>query len=210
MESLVRPSLNGFRNVVPRRAQLVADSDNEKVRYPMMKTMLMLLSVLFPIGSIANAVEKQSKRDSDATIVKADYVITGLHCPPCTKTVESSLKHTKGIRFIQVDWKSKNAHVEFDESIVPAQKLAKLIADTPHMMSGKMHYGGLLVIKVAQIKDEATAKPVQEALSKVKGVERVLAYPAQHSVEVQFATKGDVTTKQLIDTLKKAGLSATI
>jgi copper chaperone CopZ len=77
------------------------------------------------------------------------------------------------------------------------------------MMGGKMHYGGLLVLKVAQIKDEATAKPVQEALSNVKGVERVLAYPAQHSVEVQFATKGDVTTKQLIEALKTAGLSAT-
>ena len=92
---------------------------------------------------------------------------------------------------------------------ITAQKLAKLIADTPHMMGSKMHYGGLLVIKVAQIKDEATAKPVKEALGKVKGVERVLAYPAQHSVEVQFATKGDVTTKQLIEALKTAGLSAT-
>jgi copper chaperone CopZ len=176
----------------------------------MMKTMLMVLSVLLTFGSVANANEPQAKEDRDATIVKADYVITGLHCPPCTKTVESSLKHAKGIRSIQVDWKSKNAHVEFDESIVPAQKLARLIADTPHMMGGKMHYGGLLVLKVNEIKDKATAKPVQEALGKVKGVERVLAYPAQHSVEVQFATKGDVTTKQLIDALKKAGLSATI
>lgn len=175
----------------------------------MVKTMLLLLSVFLPFGSVSNAAEKKSQEDSDAKIVKADYVITGLHCPPCTKTVESSLKHAKGIRSISVDWKSKNAHVEFDESIVPAQKLAKLIADTPHMMGSKMHYGGLLIIRVAQIKDEATAKPVQEALSKVKGVERVLAYPAQHSVEVQFATKGDVTTKQLIDALKTAGLSAT-
>jgi copper chaperone CopZ len=174
-----------------------------------MKTMLMLLSVSLLFGSLANADEQQRKDDKDATIVKADYVITGLHCPPCTKTVESSLQHAKGIRSIRVDWKSKNAHVEFDESIVPAQKLARLIADTPHMMGGKMHYAGLLVLKVAQIKDEATAKPVQEALSKVKGVERVLAYPAQHSVEVQFATKGDVTTKQLIEALKTAGLSAT-
>jgi copper chaperone CopZ len=174
-----------------------------------MKTMLMLLGVLLPVGSAAQAADQQSKRDSDATIVKANYVITGLHCPPCTKTVESSLQHAKGIRSIQVDWKTKNAHVEFDEAIVPAQKVARLIADTPHMMGRNMHYRGLLVLKVAEIKDEATAKPVQEALRKVKGVEKVLAYPAQHSVEVQFATKGEVTTMQLIEALKTAGLPAT-
>ena len=175
-----------------------------------MKTVLMFLGVLLLFGSVVHADDQRPKVDSDATIVKADYVITGLHCPPCTKTVESSLDRSKGIRSIHVDWKSKNAEVEFDESIVPAQKVARRIADTPHMMGGKMHYGGLLVLKVAQIKDEATAKPVKEALAKVKGVERVLAYPAQHSVEVQFATKGDLTTKQLIEALKAAGLSATI
>lgn len=174
-----------------------------------MKTMIMLLSVLLPFGSVSRGAEQQSKGDNDAAIVKADYVITGLHCPPCTKTVETSLQHAKGIRSISVDWKTKNAHVEFDESVVPAQKVAGLIADTPHMMGGKMHYGGLLVLKVAQIKDEATAKPVKESLAKVKGVERVLAYPKQHSVEVQFATKGEVTTKQLIEALKAVGLSAT-
>jgi copper chaperone CopZ len=175
-----------------------------------MKTMLMLLSVLLPFGSVAHADDQPPKGDSDATIVKADYVITGLHCPPCTKTVETSLQHAKGIRSIRVDWKTKNAHVEFDESVVPAQKVAGLIADTPHMMGGKMHYGGLLVLKVNEIKDDATAKPAREALGKVKGVERVLAHPAQHSVEIQFTTKGDVTTKQLIEALKTAGVSATI
>jgi copper chaperone CopZ len=174
-----------------------------------MKTVLMLLGVLLPFGSVVHADDQQPKADSDATIVKADYVITGLHCPPCTKTVESSLEHAKGIRSIRVDWKTKNAHVEFDESLVPAQKVARLIADTPHMMGSKMHYGGLLVLKVDEIKDDATAKPAKEALGKVKGVERVVAHPAQHSVEVQFATKGDVTTKQLIEALKTAGLSAT-
>src|SRR6266403_1268177 len=88
------------------------NSDKPKVKFAMMKTMLMMLSVLLPLGSVANADEQQPKEDGDAKIVKADYVITGLHCPPCTKTVESSLQHAKGIHSIRVDWKRKNAHVE--------------------------------------------------------------------------------------------------
>lgn len=76
------------------------------------------------------------------------------------------------------------------------------------MMGSKMHYEGWLVLKVSDIKDDATAKPVEEVLGKVEGVKRVVAYPAQHSVGIQFAEKGEVTTKQLIEALKQAGLIA--
>ena len=158
----------------------------------------------------AFAQEPAQKAEAERRLTKATYLVTGLHCQGCTRTVESSLERVQGIRSIKVDWKTKNAQLEFDEAVLPAQKIARMIADTPHMMGRNMHYGGLLVLRVPAIKDDATAKPAQEALSKVKGVERVLAYPAQHAIGVQFATKGDVTTQQLIEALKRAGLTATM
>src|SRR5699024_9240049 len=130
-------------------------------------TTMMLLSILLLIGSVTNAEEQQPKAASNATIVKADYLITGLHCPPCTKTVESSLQHVKGIHSIKVDWKTKNARIEFDESVLSAQKVARLIADTPHMMGKNMHYDGWLALKVSEIENEESAKPVADALQKI-------------------------------------------
>jgi copper chaperone CopZ len=162
------------------------------------------------VAAVGYAVTPGKAADKDAEVVKATYVITGLHCPPCTKTVETSLRKVKGIHSVNVDWSSKNAQIEFDESVLPAQKVARLIADTPHMMGSGMHYDAILVLKVPDIKDEATAKPIEDALSKVAGVGHVVAYPAQHSVGVQFATKGDVTSQQLIDALSKTGVQASV
>ena len=44
-------------------------------------------------------------------------------------------------------------------------------------------------------------------LGLLASVKRVVAYPAQHAVGVEFAAKGDLTTKQLLEALKKAGLT---
>ena len=174
-----------------------------------MKRQPFVLSIaLLFVTLTAFAEEAKQKSDERGETVKATYLITGLHCPPCTKTVESSLQHAKGIRSIKVDWKSKDAAVEFDESLLPAQKVAQLIADTRHMMGPKMHYGGWLLLKSADIKDEDTAKAAEKALSKVEGVKSVAGYPKQHAIGVQFGAKGDLTTKELIDALKKAGLTA--
>lgn len=164
--------------------------------------------ILLAFGTPLLADEPSRTDEANKELTKATFLITGLHCPPCTTTVEKSLSHAKGLRSIKVDWKTKTARIEFDESDLPAQKIAQLIAATPHMMGGKMHYGGWLAIKVDEIKDDATAKPVREALSKIEGVKQTIAYPKQHAVGVQFAAKGRVSDRQLIDALTKAGYHA--
>lgn len=138
----------------------------------------------------------------------ATYLVTGLHCTACTKTVETSLRNVKGIRSVKVDWKSKKVRLKFDEAVVPAQKVAQLIANTPHMMGGDMEYGGSLALKVPDLKDGASGKQVEGVLGKLSGVSGVVAYPKQHSVRIEFGAKGDLTSHQLIDALGNAGIKA--
>ena len=175
-----------------------------------MKSRPFVLSIaLLSITLTAFAEETRQKSDERDKTVKATYLITGLHCRPCTKTVESSLQNAKGIHSITVDWKSKEARIEFDEAVLPAQKVAKLIADTPHMMGRNMHYDGWLALKVSEVDSDETAKPVVDFLQKIEGIKRVAAYPKQHSVALQFDTKGPVTNAQLIRALAKAGYHVT-
>ncbi len=158
---------------------------------------------------VALAAEPASDGAPKPALTKASYSIAGLHCPPCTRTVESSLKRVKGVKAVKVDWNTKTAKVEFDESVLPAQKLAQAIASTPHMMGGNMHYTGWLSLKAPELKDEASAAKVKDAIAKQKGVKRVVAYPKQHALNVEFAADGQVTTQQLIDAVKEVGLVAT-
>ncbi len=140
--------------------------------------------------------------------VKQTFVVQGLHCPPCTNTVEAALKRTKGIEAVKVDWRTKNAWVTFDESLISAQQVAQAVAVTPHMMGRSMHYQASLALKVPELKDDAAAEKAKSALGDVPGVATVYAYPQQQSLAVRFNGAGKVTTAELIAALKKAGFEA--
>jgi copper chaperone CopZ len=146
---------------------------------------------------------------SDEPATKATFQIMGLHCPPCTSTVQSSLTRVKGIKSVAVDWNAKNAKIVFDESVLPAQALAAAIDGTPHMMGAGMRYSGWLALKVPSITDAASGQKVKDLLGKVDGVKTVAVYPAQHSAAVLFTGKGTTSSKQIIETLAKEGVEAT-
>ena len=140
--------------------------------------------------------------------VKATFLISGLHCPPCTTTVESSLKRVKGIQTAKVDWQSKNARVTFDEGQISSQEIATAIANTPHMMGGSLKYSGALALKVAGLHDDAKIATAKKALAEIPGVANVWVYARQGAVAVDFDRTAKVTSKHLIDALGKAGFTA--
>ena len=73
-------------------------------------------AILCFLTSLSAADPTQSSKDAAAPeTVKATFLITGLHCPPCTATVEKSVKSIKGVKSVKVDWATKNAKVEYDE-----------------------------------------------------------------------------------------------
>ncbi|MBS0266225.1 MAG: cation transporter [Planctomycetes bacterium] len=151
---------------------------------------------------------ESSQKETKPSFSNGKFLITGLHCPPCTSTVEGSLRKTKGVRAIKVDWQTKNALVEFDESVVSAQKIATLIAATPHMMGSGMKYGGWLALRIDGVDKDETAAKAKEVLGMVNGVAKVAVYPKQSSVGVGFTSEGNVTMKELLAALEKAGLKA--
>lgn len=108
-----------------------------------------------------------------------------------------------------MDFKDKDATVAFDEKVISAQEVGRAMSMTPHMMGRNLQYGGILLLRVRGVKDEATAKKAKEALRNVEGVKKVTLYPQQEAVGIEFAGKGKVTSKQLIEALEKAGLKGT-
>lgn len=142
------------------------------------------------------------------SFTKATYSITGLHCPPCSQTVASSLQRTSGVKSATVDWQSKTAKLTFDEGVISAQKVSQAIAGTPHMMGGGMQYGGWLALSVPSLADEEKGQVVQQSLSQIQGVAKVVTYPRQQTASVQFSGRGSVTSQQLIEALADNGIKA--
>ena len=98
--------------------------------------------------------------------------------------------------------------MEFKEDAISVQQIASAMAATPHMMGRDMQYGGILVLRVAGVKDEAVGKKAAAALRKVEGVAKVHVYSEQEAVGVEFTSKGKLTSKQLMDALEQDGLKA--
>lgn len=140
--------------------------------------------------------------------VSATFLVTGLHCPPCTTTVETSLRRVRGVRTIIVDWNSKNATVTYDEGAISAQKVAASIAATPHMMGNTMRYGGWLALKVPGIDKPETAKKVKTVLGNIKGIANTAIYEKTEAVGVAFAPEGNLTIQELLTALEKEGIPA--
>jgi copper chaperone CopZ len=161
------------------------------------------LLVLAPLAATGLLAEEPAKKPTKCT-----YLITGLHCPPCTRTVEESLARVKGVKSVSINWATKNAKIEFDESVLPAQALAAAVEGTPHMMGGGMRYGSWLALKVPALIDQASGEKVKAALGKIEGVKSVAVYPQQHSAAVLFAGKGTLSSQQVIEALGQEGFEA--
>ena len=124
----------------------------------MERNLMIGLMILLCGTMIARATDPpigdNAKNDTQSTL-KAKLLIAGLHCKPCTKSVEGSLLKIKGVRSAKVDWDTKNAIVEFNEKEMPPQKLLQRIVDTPHMMGGTLKYGASLALKVDEADSQA-------------------------------------------------------
>jgi len=180
-----------------------------------MKKILLTFLLAMRLGSnplLADepATKPKPKTEDQQEVVQITFLITGLHCPPCTRTVEDSLRTIQGVKSVKVDWKTKNAHVQLDEHLLSAQQLAKRIGGTRHMMGGNMQYGGWLALKVPDTKadDDAAWNRLKEALGKTPGVKQVALYKAQSGVGVRFDETGELTSQKLISALAEAGFRA--
>lgn len=172
-------------------------------------SMSVLWSLLFfGIPALAEDKASDSKASPKTELTQATFLINGLHCPPCTTTVRQSLVQAKGVKSVAVDWTTKNARIEFDESVLSAQQLTGLIANTPHMMGGDMRYDAWLALKVKGIDKPEIADKTKAFLMKQKGIQNVAFYPQQEAIGVHFTPGGNLTLTKLIKSLGEQGISA--
>lgn len=118
------------------------------------------------------------------------------------------MNELEDVKSAQVNFQTKQAVVEFDESRITASEIAQEVAATPHMMGKDMQYGGALQLKADRLTSR-DASALQGALKKVQGVSRVTTDTRSQTVGVEFAPKSEVTTADLIDAGKRAGYTLT-
>jgi copper chaperone CopZ len=146
-------------------------------------------SLVLTIGTstgLLNAAEPAADQP-----VKATFAVTGLHCPPCTSTVERSQKSVQGIKNAKVDWATKSAKVEFDEHAVSAQQIASRIASTPYMMGSSLHYGSTFSLSVPDLEAAGNAEKAPQALLAVPGVSAVTPSVQKKAVALTFKLAGE-------------------
>ncbi len=159
--------------------------------------------IVLPLGWASSAAGGDAKATTGARLQ-----ITGLHCAPCAKTVEKSLQRVQGVKSVKVDWKTKTAQVELDESRLPVQQLAAAIGETPHMMGGELSYAGWLSLWAEELKDPKTAKAAEAAVSMLPGIEQATAFTRRKGISILFSTEGELTTQEIVAALEAIGVHA--
>ena len=174
-----------------------------------MKAVCMIAVVGMVVLGLDGYGQDSKKQPSKGEISRAVFWVPNQHCPECATALEGSLKKVAGIKSSAVNFPTKWASVEFDESVISAQEVARAMFQAPHAMGANMKYGGFLLLSVPDAKDKATQTKATTALGKVEGIAKAVYYPQTKAVAIQFADKGKVTSMELIKALEDAGLKAT-
>lgn len=174
-----------------------------------MRTILVIAAVGMLALSVQATGQESKTQPAKGELTKAVYWVPNQHCLECATALEGSLKKVAGIKSTAVNFPTKWATVEFDESVISAQEVSRAMFQAPHAMGANMKYGGYLMLSVPDAKDKATQTKATTALGKVEGVAKAAYYPQTKAVAIQFADKGKVTSTELLKALEDAGLKAT-
>ena len=142
-------------------------------------------------------------------IKRATFMIGGLHGPRDALRLERYLASHQGIRRAVVRWDFRAAKTEFDEHIVSAQAVTRLIAKSNAGRHAEELVARLL-LKVPSVRIEEKAGLPAYVLSKLPGVESVTPQMAFQAVEVGYALEGELTTDDLIRALAVEGIIANL
>jgi copper chaperone CopZ len=170
------------------------------------------LFIVATVGMLALSIQatgqELKKQPAKGELTKAVFWVPNQHCMECATALEGSLKKVAGIKSTAVNFPTKWATVEFDESLISAQEVSRAMFQAPHAMGGNMRYGGFLMLSVPDAKDKAIQTKATTALGKVEGVAKAAYYPQTKAVAIQFTDKGKVTSTELIKALEDTGLKA--
>jgi copper chaperone CopZ len=173
-----------------------------------MRTLIVVAAVGMLALTVQATGQESKKQPAKGELTNAVYWVPNQHCLECATALEGSLKKVAGIKSTAVNFPTKWATVEFDESVISAQEVSRAMFQAPHAMGANMKYGGFLMLSVPDAKDKATQAKATTALGKVEGVAKAMYYPQTKAVAIQFTDKGKVTSTELIKALEDAGLKA--
>ena len=62
-------------------------------------------------------------------IIKKKYNVDGMHCGACATGIQMYLSNTDGVKSVSVDYNTKKAEVEYDDSKINDEGIAKNVEE---------------------------------------------------------------------------------
>lgn len=62
-------------------------------------------------------------------IQKKKYDVEGMHCGACATGIQMYLSNTDGVKSVTVDYKTKSAEIEFEDTMINDGGIAKAISE---------------------------------------------------------------------------------
>lgn len=88
-----------------------------------MKSLIIIISVMFASFSL------NAQTESDAKSGKV-YIQTSAQCGDCKTRIEDKLNYTPGVKFAELDLKTKKVLVKFNPKKITLAEIKKVISDT--------------------------------------------------------------------------------
>lgn len=67
-------------------------------------------------------------------MTKKTFEVEGMHCGACATGIQMYLSNTDGVKDVHVDYNSKKAEVEYDETKIDDKKISATVAELGYIV----------------------------------------------------------------------------
>ncbi len=133
--------------------------------------------------------------------------ISGMHCASCANTIEKALKQTPGISFVNVNFASEKATVDFDEDQTSTEDIIEIIKKKGYEAHDTEAESGEAKLKIIGMSSPHCAGIVEKAIKNQSGVRKVELSFANERAIVSY-DPSIVSVEKIKQLVKDAGYEA--
>jgi len=140
------------------------------------------------------------------------FLVSGMTCASCVRTIEKSLSKMKGIEKVSVNLMTEEAEVTYDEEQVQVDSIIKKFDQIGYSGQVKDDSTSSAVITDLNISGMTCAscvRTIENSVKKIEGVSKVTVNLTTDKAHVEF--NSDVTSlRSIVNAIDKVGYSATV
>ncbi|OLS20457.1 MAG: Copper-exporting P-type ATPase A [Candidatus Heimdallarchaeota archaeon LC_3] len=142
-------------------------------------------------------------------IKNAKFLVSGMTCASCVRTIEKSLSAMKGVEKVSVNLMTEEANVIYDEQQVRIDSIIKKLDQIGYSGQIKEEKVVIADLNISGMTCASCVKTIENSIKKLEGINNVTVNITTDKAHVEF--RSDITSlRSVVNAVEKVGYKASV